>query len=181
MLSRLRTDFYDCLTARADALFELTDGVLCTDGPVRSPVDLVLAPEHRRGHGAPPYAGLNRGGVEVARLRRALAGLPLPRAPDGRLVLAVDVSPWFRPGAGTVPDCSFCFTYGRGNAKHQMMPGGRTRSSSRWRPAVPRGPRSWTRSDSPPAQAWPPPPPRFARSSNGSSPQASGPSAIRRS
>lgn len=27
-LSRLRTDFHDCLTARADALFELTDAVL---------------------------------------------------------------------------------------------------------------------------------------------------------
>lgn len=45
--SRFRTDFYDCLTVRADALFELADAVLCTDGPVRSLVDLALAPEHR--------------------------------------------------------------------------------------------------------------------------------------
>jgi hypothetical protein len=36
----------------ADAQFELTDALLCADGPVRSPVDLSLAPEHRRGHGA---------------------------------------------------------------------------------------------------------------------------------
>jgi hypothetical protein len=122
VLSRFRTDFYDCLTARADALFELTDAVLCTDGPVRSLVDLALAPEHRRGHGS-LYAGLNRGRVDVARLRRVLAEVPLPRAADGRLVLAVDVSPWLRPDAGTVPDRSFCHTYGRGNAKHQMMPG----------------------------------------------------------
>ncbi|MYX77649.1 transposase, partial [Streptomyces sp. SID3915] len=122
VLSRFRTDFYDCLTARADALFELTDAVLCTDGPVRSLVDLALAPEHRRGHGA-LYAGLNRGRVDVARLRRVLVGVPLPRAADGRLVLAVDVSPWLRPDAGTVPDRSFCHTYGRGSAKHQMMPG----------------------------------------------------------
>ncbi|MEU0002539.1 NF041680 family putative transposase [Streptomyces microflavus] len=122
VLSRFRTDFYDCLTARADALFELADAVLCTDGPVRSLVDLALAPEHRRGHGS-LYAGLNRGRVDVARLRRVLAGVPLPRAADGRLVLAVDVSPWLRPDAGTVPDRSFCHTYGRGNAKHQMMPG----------------------------------------------------------
>lgn len=122
VLFRFRTDFYDCLTARADALFELTDAVLCTDGPVRSLVDLALAPEHRRGHGS-LYAGLNRGGLDVARLRWTLAGVPLPRAGDGRLVLAVDVSPWLRPDAGTVPDRSFCHTYGRGNAKHQMMPG----------------------------------------------------------
>lgn len=41
----------------------------------------------------------------------------------GRLVLAVGVSPWLRPNAGSVPDRSFCHTYGRGNAKHQMLPG----------------------------------------------------------
>ncbi|MFE2640933.1 transposase, partial [Streptomyces scopuliridis] len=52
VLSRFRTDLYDCLTARPDALFELTDAVLCTDGPVRSLVELALAPEHRRGHGS---------------------------------------------------------------------------------------------------------------------------------
>jgi hypothetical protein len=50
-------------------------------------------------------------------------GVPLPRAADGRLVLAVDVSPWPRPDAGTVPDRSFCHAYDRGGAKHQMMPG----------------------------------------------------------
>jgi hypothetical protein len=44
VLSRFRTDFYDCLTARANALFELADAVLCTDEPVRSLVDLALAP-----------------------------------------------------------------------------------------------------------------------------------------
>ena len=34
--------------ARADALFELTDAVLCADGPVTSLVDLTLVAEHRR-------------------------------------------------------------------------------------------------------------------------------------
>ena len=33
-LSWFRLEFYDCLTARADALFELVDAMLCTDGPV---------------------------------------------------------------------------------------------------------------------------------------------------
>jgi hypothetical protein len=33
-------------TAQADALFELAEAVLCTSGPVRSLVDLSLAPEH---------------------------------------------------------------------------------------------------------------------------------------
>ncbi len=46
-------------------------------------------------------------------------------APDqvGRLVLAVDVSPWLRPDAATCPNRSFCHTYCRGDAKHQMIPG----------------------------------------------------------
>jgi len=51
-LARFRQEFYTSLTLRADALFELTDAVLCADGPVRSLVDLTLVPEHRRGHGA---------------------------------------------------------------------------------------------------------------------------------
>ncbi|OHV45698.1 hypothetical protein BBK14_30020 [Parafrankia soli] len=59
-LCRFRQEFYACLTRRADALFEVTDAVLCTDGPVRTLVDLTLAPEHRRGHGA-LYDGLNSG------------------------------------------------------------------------------------------------------------------------
>ena len=57
---------------------------------------LSLAPEHRRGYGA-LYDAVDRGRVEIARLRRALAGLPLPRAPMGRIRLAVDVYSWLRP------------------------------------------------------------------------------------
>jgi hypothetical protein len=34
-----------------DALFELSDALLCTDMPVKSLADLTLLPEHRRGHG----------------------------------------------------------------------------------------------------------------------------------
>lgn len=71
------------------------------------------------------YGGLNRGRVDFARLRRMLAGLPLPlpRAADGRLVLAADVSPWRRPDANNSPDRSFCHTYGRGKNEHRMLPG----------------------------------------------------------
>src|SRR5688500_16934884 len=95
-LSCFRAEFYACLPQRPDALFELSDALLCADGPVRTLVELSLAPEHRRGHGA-LYGGLNRGRIDLSRLRRALAGLPLPRAEEGRLVLAVDVSNWLRP------------------------------------------------------------------------------------
>jgi hypothetical protein len=122
VLSGFRTGFYGCLTARADALFELSDALLCADGPVRTLVGLVLAPEHRRGHGA-LYDGLNSGRIDVKRLRTALAGLPLPTAAGGPIVLAVDVSPWLRPDAATSPERLFCHVQGRGKSQAQLIPG----------------------------------------------------------
>jgi hypothetical protein len=121
-LSRFRREFYTSLTTRADALFELTDAVLCADGPVRSLVDLTLVAEHRRGHGA-MYDALCEGRVEPQRLRRSLASLPLPRAAQGRIVLAVDVSPWLRSDAPTSSDRLFCHVYGRGKGQAQLIPG----------------------------------------------------------
>ena len=90
VLSRFRRDFHSCLTARGDEIFELADAVLCAGGPVRNLAGLSLAPEHRRGHGA-LYDAVNHGRIDVVRLRRSLAGLPLPRAASGRRR--------FRPGA----------------------------------------------------------------------------------
>jgi hypothetical protein len=121
-LSVFREAFYDCLTRRADALFELCDSVLCTDGPVCSLVGLCLTAQHRRGHGA-LYDAANAGRIQVDRLRRQLAGLPLPRDSEGRIVLAVDVSNWLRPDAATAPDRSFCHVYGRGKSAAQLIPG----------------------------------------------------------
>jgi DDE superfamily endonuclease len=121
-LAAFRRDFYRCLPRRADALFELTDALLCSGGPVTSLVDLSLAAEHRRGHGA-LYDALGAGGVDVARLRVTLAGLALPRAADGRIMLAVDVSNWLRPDAATSPGRLFCHVYGRGKGSAQMIPG----------------------------------------------------------
>ena len=121
-LAAFRVAFYRGLSRRADALFELSDAVLCTEGPVRNLVELSLAAPHRRGHGS-LYDGLNHGRMEVQRLRTALAGLPLPRSAEGRLMLAVDVSPWLRPDANTSPDRLFCHVYGRGKGQAQMIPG----------------------------------------------------------
>ncbi|MEU7697566.1 NF041680 family putative transposase [Streptomyces sp. NPDC039028] len=120
--SRFRSDLYACLTAHRDELFELTDAMLCADGPVRTLVDLTLLAEHRRGHGA-LYAALNHGRIDVARLRRTLAAVPQPKAADNRLVLAVDVSNWLRPDAECSADRLFCHTFGRGRDQHLMIPG----------------------------------------------------------
>lgn len=81
-LSSLRVELYAAMPRRADALFELTDAVLCAGGPVVSLPELSLEVVHRRGHGA-MYDALAQGRLDVARLRLMLAGLTLPRGTDG--------------------------------------------------------------------------------------------------
>jgi hypothetical protein len=100
VLSAFRTGLYYCLTARTDALFEVTDALLCADGPVWSLVELTLTSEDRRGHGG-LYDALSCGRIDTDRLRAQLTVLPLFRAADGRIVLAVDVSCWLRSDAPT--------------------------------------------------------------------------------
>ncbi len=97
-------------------------GLLRADGPVTAPVDLTPLAEHRHGHGA-LYVALHHGRIDAGRLRRTLAALPQPRAADGRLVLAVDVSDWLRPDAPASADRLFCHTWGRGRGQHLMIPG----------------------------------------------------------
>ena len=121
-LSGFRLEFYDCLAARADGLFELVDAMLCADGPVKSLVELCLAPEHRRGHGA-LYDAVAAGRIEVERLRVARSALPPPRTADGRIALAVDVSNWLRPDANTSPERLFCHVHGRAPGADQLIPG----------------------------------------------------------
>ena len=120
-MCRFRSEFYSCLGARADAQFELTEALLCADGPVRSLVDLSLAPEHRRGHGA-LYDGLNHG-----RSSSRGCGAPWPgwrcRGSAGGSCWRADVSPWLRPDAETSPDRLFCHVHGRAKGSAQMIPG----------------------------------------------------------
>lgn len=120
-LSRFRTEFYECLGARADALFELVEAMLCAEGPVVCLPELSLASVHRRGHGS-LYDGLASGRLNVARFSAALAGLELPRF-GGRITLAVDVSPWLRPDAECCDERLFCHVHGRGKGNAQMIPG----------------------------------------------------------
>jgi hypothetical protein len=95
-LEGFRRAYFGCLrrrgARRGDALFELTDAMLCTDGPVRSLPGLSLVAEHRRGHGA-LYDALAAGRVDVERLRTTLAATPIPRAADGRPT-GGSCSPW---------------------------------------------------------------------------------------
>ena len=80
-LREFRSRLYACLARRADALFELTDAVLCADHAVASLVRLCLEAEFTRGHGA-LYDALSAGRVDDERLFCLLAA-ELPPAVDG--------------------------------------------------------------------------------------------------
>jgi DDE superfamily endonuclease len=138
-LQEFRSELFACLGRRRDELFEVTDALLCTEGPVSSLVGLCLAPEHRRGHGA-LYDAVNHGQLDTDRLRAELAALPLPRMFGGRLVLAVDASAWLRPDAECCPDRLFCHVYGRGRESDQLIPGWPYQLVA----ALESGPTSWT-------------------------------------
>ena len=106
-LAGFRRELYRCFTARADALCELCDAALCKQDRVDMLAELSLEPGHQRGHGA-LYDALNCRKVQASRLRRALAGVPLPAWDDGRIRLAADVSSWLRrrgdqPGPVVLP------------------------------------------------------------------------------
>src|SRR4051794_5342652 len=146
-LRSFRGELYGCLERRADELFEQTDALLCAEGPVRSLVGLCLAPEHRRGHGALDDA-VNHGSVDADRLREALVRLPVPRMFGGRIVLAVDATPWLRPDAVCCPERLFatCRAAAAGGRPISRSRVGPTSWSSRWRAGPPAGPPRWTRS-----------------------------------
>jgi DDE superfamily endonuclease len=80
-LRGFRQSLYECLDARADALFELADTVLCADHAVTSLVQLCLEPEFTRGHGA-LYDALSAGRISEEKLFSLLAA-ELPQAVDG--------------------------------------------------------------------------------------------------
>jgi DDE superfamily endonuclease len=80
-LREFREGLYRCLTARADALFELTDAILCADHAVTSLVQLSLVPEFRRGHGA-LYDALAAGRIDEEALALLLTRT-LPQLVDG--------------------------------------------------------------------------------------------------
>lgn len=98
VLRGFRAGLRSCLTRRGDALFEVMDAMLCAQGPVRSPVELSVEPEFRRGHGS-VYDALARGTIDTGRLRRLLVGAVAPARPGQPLMFAVDTTPLARPDA----------------------------------------------------------------------------------
>jgi hypothetical protein len=97
-LTRFRTELRSCLTRRGDTLFELGDAMLCSQGHVRSAVELSLEPEFRRGHGS-LFDALASGRVDHDRLRRLLVGVSTPPRAGQPAMFAIDTTPHARPDA----------------------------------------------------------------------------------
>jgi hypothetical protein len=135
-LSVFRAGFYDCLDARADALFELADAVICADGPVTSLVALSLAPVFRRGHGA-LYDALAGGSVDEERLRDLLAA----QVPAGvPLMFGVDATTYPRPNAECSPDRGLHYAPCRCDGDRKVVPGWKFQ----WVTGLEWGRSSWT-------------------------------------
>lgn len=117
LLVGFRSGLYSCFTRWTDALFELTDALLCASGPISSVPSLSLEPEFTRSHGS-LYKSLANGRIDEDRLRRLL----VESAPkDWPLVFAVDASTWVRSDAETSPQRGFYHSASRHSAGQPIV------------------------------------------------------------
>jgi hypothetical protein len=115
-----RQRFHALCWRRAGALFELTDAMLCAQGPVRSPVELSVEPEFHRGHGS-VYDALTEGRIDAGGLRRLLLGASSPAGVGEPLMFAIDVTPNARPDAEYADERVMVQVRGKGGDK--FLPG----------------------------------------------------------
>jgi DDE superfamily endonuclease len=134
-LRRFRNELHDCFSARADALFELVDG-LCCPVAVGGVAHVTLAVGCRRGHGS-AYAALAHGRVDVEMLRDVLVAFrPSEWVPD----FAVDASTWVRSDAECSPERGFYYHPSRHSAGQPIVAGW----SFLWIAGLHPAPDSWT-------------------------------------
>ena len=136
VLTEFRQSFHRCLTGWGDALFELTDAVLCSPTPVGSVPSLSLEPVFRRSHGS-LYKALARGDLDEERLRRLLVA---NRPADWPAVFAVDASTWDRCDAETSPERGFYYSASKHSAGQPIVAGW----SYQWITQLDWAPDSWT-------------------------------------
>jgi hypothetical protein len=117
-LRRFRGEVYDCFTARADALFELIDGI-CSPITIDGIAHVSLAPGARRGHGA-GYAAVSAGRIDAGMLGDLLAATrPSSWLPD----FAVDTTVWMRCDAECSPQRGFYYHPSRHSAGQPIVAG----------------------------------------------------------
>jgi hypothetical protein len=121
-LRAFRRSFYEYFHRRRDALFELTDAILCAEGAARSPAHLSLRVLHRRGWSS-LYAALDRAGIDDEALRKLLARHPLAGAQGEASVYAVDVSVWDRCDAECSPERGYYYHPSRHSSGQPIVAG----------------------------------------------------------
>ena len=119
-LPGFRAGLLACFIRRGAALFELADAMLCAQGPVRSPVELSLEPEFRRGHGS-VYDALAHGRISSKRLRHLLVARSAPARPGEPLMFAIDTTPHPRPDAEYAGERTMVQVRGKGGDR--WLPG----------------------------------------------------------
>src|SRR5271170_7869149 len=135
-LRSFRAQFYGALTRWADALFELTDALLCAAGPVHSVPSLSLEPEFERSHGS-LYKSLAKGHIDENALRALLVE---HRPADWPFVFAVDASTWARCDAECSPERGFHYSASKHSAGQPIVAGW----SYQWISQLSWAPDSWT-------------------------------------
>src|SRR5487761_2544083 len=118
-LVAFRSALYATFSAWRDALFELTDAVLCAASPVTSVPSLSLEPEFTRSHGS-LYKALAKGRIDEERLRRLLVA---NRPSDWPMIFAVDASTFDRCDAETSPERGFYYSASRHSAGQPIVAG----------------------------------------------------------
>ncbi len=131
-----RTEFHNCLFGWADALFELSDAVLCAPAPVGSVPSLSLEPVFRRSHGS-LYKALAHGSVDADMVRRVLVAYRPVGWPQ---VFAVDASTWDRCDAETSPERGFYYSASKHSNGQPIVAGW----SYQWITQLDWAPDSWT-------------------------------------
>ncbi|MFD9286710.1 transposase, partial [Streptomyces mirabilis] len=112
-MSEFRVQLRASLRRRGDALFELTDAMLCASGPVRSPVELSLEPEFNRRHSS-VYDALHQGRVDTDQLRRTLVARVAAAREGEPLMFAIDATPLARPDARYAGQRTIVMVRGKG-------------------------------------------------------------------
>ena len=118
-LVSFRSGLYDCLSRWPDALFELTDATLETQGPVGSVPSLSLEPVFRRSHGS-LYRSLADGEVDAEAVRDLLVA---HRPTAWPAVFAVDASTWERCDAECSPERGFYHSASKHSAGQPIVAG----------------------------------------------------------
>lgn len=135
-LVSFRAELHNSFFSWADALFELTDALICAGRSVSSVPSLSLEPEFTRSHGS-LYKALQRGEIDEGAMRELFVA---HRRKDWPLVFAVDASTWARCDAECSPERGYYYSASKHSAGQPIVAGW----SYQWISQLSFSPDSWS-------------------------------------